>query len=232
MKSFENQNNLKCSKLKIHYKWGFDGASGQSEYKQVFSRTEATDKSVLMTSLVPLQVRTDSVVLWQNPTPSSTRYCRPITFDIVKETKESNIEQWNSVKRQIKQLKPTVHVVNGKNVRATHYLELTMIDGKVVDHLTDTSTTNCNICDAKPTQMNKLDVLKELTINKDNFQFGLSTLHCRIRFMECLLHIAYRVSIKRTDARGSDKEIVKERKAQIQNAFKELTGILRASLAI
>lgn len=122
--------------------------------------------------------------------------------------------------------------MNGKDVSATHDLQCSMVDGKVVDHLTNTSMTNCNICGAKPTQMNKFDELKKLPINKDNFQFGLSTLHCWIRFLECILHIAYRIKIKRTDARGSNKEIVMERKTKIQDAYKKYTGILRAFASV
>lgn len=200
--------------LTVHYKWGFDGASGQSQYKQVFNRSDSTDKSVLMTALVPLQVQAGSKVLWRNPRPSSTRYCRPIAFEFMNENKD-----------QIKSLKASSLVVHGKEVRVTHQLELTMVDGKVVDYLTDTHFSNCNICGAKPNQMNDFNGLKKLEINTDNYALGLSTLHCWIRFLECLLHIAYRLGIKSTDARGSDKCDCEKRKTDIQNAFRAKTGI-------
>lgn len=219
---------MNVAELIIRYKWGFDGASGQSEYKQKFNcdSSNFTDKSVLMTSLVPLRIQSGSTILWQNPRSSSTRYCRPITFEFTKETKEAIIEQRKTIQQQIDSLKATTIVVNHKNVQAMHKLELTMVDGKVVDYLTDTSTSNCNICQAKPSQMNDYNRLKLLDINTDNFEFGLSTLHCWIRFLECLLHIAYRIPIQRTDARGSDKDVVRDKKKEIQDAFRSKTGII------
>lgn len=198
----------------------------------MFSKAESTDKSVVMTSLVPLQVRSASNILWQNPAPSSTRYCRPISFEFEKETKEKNIEKWNFIKDEIKSLHPTKLSISGKDVNATHELQLTMIDGKVVDHLTETSSSNCNICGSKPSQMNDLEELKKFGINENHYQFGLSTLHCWIRFLECILHIAYRTKIGRTDARGDNKAIKDARKTKIQNDFKEETGNLSISVTI
>lgn len=66
-------------------KWGCDGSSGFSSYKQRFAQeTEKQDDSpIFVISLVPLQLynvttKNHKQILWQNPTTSSTRYCRPI----------------------------------------------------------------------------------------------------------------------------------------------------------
>lgn len=82
-----NEENLQAT-----YKWGFDGASGQSIYKQVFQDDDEifTDQSVVMASLIPLEIASPSKVLWRNEHPSSTRLCRPIQFHFVKEKKETN----------------------------------------------------------------------------------------------------------------------------------------------
>lgn len=71
------------------YKWGFDGASGQSLYKQVYQCDieNPTDESIVMISLIPLQIASSTKVLWKNDHPSSTRLCRPIRFDFTKENK-------------------------------------------------------------------------------------------------------------------------------------------------
>lgn len=60
-------------------KWGFDGSTGHSEYKQTFSNGSTSDGSLFVTSYVPLQLiaKSDqglSSVIWKNPRPSSTRY--------------------------------------------------------------------------------------------------------------------------------------------------------------
>ena len=59
-------------------KWGFDGSTGHSEYKQILYG-EYSDSDLFLTSLIPIQLFTSSatqekIVLWQNPRPSSTRY--------------------------------------------------------------------------------------------------------------------------------------------------------------
>lgn len=61
----------------------------------------------------------------------------------------------------------------------------------------------------------------------ENLKFGLSTLHGWIRFFECLLHLSYKLPIRRWQARSvEDKEIVAKTKNRIQNEFKEKLGFL------
>lgn len=67
-------------------KWGFDGSTGHSEYKQTFSNNDVDDKSLFVTFYVLLQLisKTDQREIWKNPRPSSTRYGRPIRFQFKK----------------------------------------------------------------------------------------------------------------------------------------------------
>lgn len=66
------------------FKWGCDGASSQSRYKQRFEDSENEDWNLFIISLVPLRMSVTSkkdnneIVLCQNPTPSSTKYCHLI----------------------------------------------------------------------------------------------------------------------------------------------------------
>ena len=39
--------------------------------------------------------------------------------------------------------------------------------------------------------------LKDLVVKKEHYGFGLSTLHAWVRFFECMLHISYRLDIKK-----------------------------------
>lgn len=96
-----------------------------------------------------------------------------------------------------------------------------MIDGKVCNVLTDQkSSASCNICGAKPNQMNDLNLVMSLKENKENYKFGLSTLHCWIRFMECILHIAYNMDFKRSYASGQNKVLKQNKKKKIQRELK------------
>jgi hypothetical protein len=74
----------------LNCKWGFDGSSGQSQYKQRFSSTEEnfSDSNLFSTTLVPLDLSFGDVLLWRNQTTSSTRFCRPIRIQYIKETEQ------------------------------------------------------------------------------------------------------------------------------------------------
>uniref|UniRef100_A0A2H1WX10 SFRICE_035512 n=1 Tax=Spodoptera frugiperda TaxID=7108 RepID=A0A2H1WX10_SPOFR len=63
--------------------------------------------------------------------------------------------------------------------------------------------------------------------NPDTLKFGLSTLHARIRFFKSLLHLSYKIPIRKWQARTQEhKNIVADRKKKIQEAFKEEMGLL------
>jgi len=49
--------------------------------------------------------------------------------------------------------------------------------------------------------MNKPDVSTRKEVDVTLYEFGLSTLHARIRFFECLLHISYRLEVKKLQIR-------------------------------
>lgn len=72
-------------------------------------------------------------------------------------------EEHQRVENEISTLKETeIKLEGGGVIKVQHSLEFTMIDGKVAQIATDTtSAANCNICAAKPSEMNNLDKLKK-----------------------------------------------------------------------
>lgn len=208
-------------------KWGCDGSSGHSTYKQKFSSSDDTDEFLFMFSFVPLQLRDESGnIAWQNPRPSSTTYCRPMKFIFSKESTDLTVCETNVVLEEINGLQPTKSSVIGTEVSVKHELLFTMIDGKVCNALTETSSSQkCYICGATPKLMN--DESREFVANRNNLGFGLSTLHAWIRSFECLLHISYRLEIKKWQVRdAADKANVKQRAADIQKRFKNEMGLI------
>lgn len=126
------------SNFEILYKWGCDGSSSQARYKQIFhTSNDINDSNIFMFSLVPLPLRCtkvdhpSTIVLWKNPCPSSTRYCRPIKFEFKKETIESTLEEVNAVEKEIKLLILTSVFKNNIEFQVWSTLMFTMIDGKV-----------------------------------------------------------------------------------------------------
>jgi len=121
------------------YKWGCDGSSGQSQYKQKFNDSStSTDQTMFMFSLVPLELRcfpirnNDSDIIWQNSVPSSTKFCRPIKFMYKKETTENTKKEVKEIEEQIINLCNTDVLFNDQVVQVKHTLIFSMVDGKVI----------------------------------------------------------------------------------------------------
>lgn len=181
-----------------------------------------------MVSMVPICLKSESSILWNNPHPASPRYSRPILFKYAKETPDETKAEVRSLEDEIDNLEPTSIVINGINCLVYHKMLLTMVDGKVCQALSNTiSTATCYICGANPSQMNNLDQVRQKSKIVANFQFGLSTLHAWIRFMECLLHIANRLKFKKWTAKTlEEKNQMKNAKQRIQRGFKEHMGLI------
>lgn len=117
--------------LKLICKWGFDGSSGFSVYKQISDNElkDVMNGSLFVTSIVPLRLidQDTEEILWKNPRPSSTRFCRPIRLQWVHETDLISKQEENYINDQISDLKPIVYDWGSINFS----LALTMVDGKV-----------------------------------------------------------------------------------------------------
>jgi hypothetical protein len=75
---------------------------------------------------------------------------------------------------------------------------LTVIYGKICNAVTSTTSAQvCYVCGAAPKQVNRIAEIVKRDVDVTTYKFGLSTLHAWIRFFECLLHISYRLEIKK-----------------------------------
>ena len=222
------QSSAAQSSLILTSKYGFDGATGQQVYRHRQS-TDVDDSTMFLASMVPLRLRTeDGRVIWANPKPNSTFFCRPISFIFEKESKELTTATYVQLQQEVESLTPSiVQLTDDVTISVHHEMALTMIDGKVHNTIQDIRSQQvCSICRAKPTEMNNIDgVLARPT--GDRTQHGISTLHCWIRSMEMFLHIAYRLPFREWQARGEEKQrIVKEQKQRIQTEFRQRLGLL------
>lgn len=207
-------------------KWGCDG-SHQTQFKQKFSNTENDDGNLFLSSLVPVRLIVSvnkelKKIVWQNPVPSSVRFCRPIRARFVHETKDVTKEEVEFIENQSKKLTATV-IEN--SIKITHTMLLTMVDGKVCNAMTDTtSTMRCYICGQTSKEFNKL---KKGNVSTEALKFGISILHARIRLFELLLHLSYKIPLQKWQARTPDeKKVIKQRKELIQKEFRKEMGLL------
>ncbi len=223
-----------ANNLTLYCKWGCDGSSGQSVYKQKFSEDGKCDDNIFFTSMVPLQLlgtddRTkNQVIVWKNPRPSSARFCRPIKVQFAHENVQLTVNEATGIENQIEALQPMSIVMNGKSVSVTYNMSFTMIDGKVCNSVTGTtSAQRCFLCKATSKEFNDIDKMLANEINVDNLRFGLSTLHAWIRCFECLLHLIYKLNTQKWQSRKDDeKKIIADRKATIQKAFFSQLGLI------
>lgn len=122
--------------LEMIYKWGCDGSSGQAQYNQNVgesSSSSITDSDLFIFSLVPLQMQcsVSQKIIWQNPRPTSTRFCRPIKLMFKKETKENALIEVADVEKQIENLTATDLTIGDNELQIYHKLIFSMVDGKV-----------------------------------------------------------------------------------------------------
>lgn len=85
-------------------------------------------------------------------------------------------------------------LIGMKRFSVGHELFLSMIDGKTCAYLSNTdSSTTCPICKATPNEMNDVKKLSQKMVDESLYEFGLSPLHAKIRFMEFVLHLGYNI---------------------------------------
>lgn len=148
--------------------WGFDGSGIQSQYKQRLDDTSTEDDhSLFATTLIPLKITPliDMQELWQNPTPQSVRYCRPLRLQFKKESKQVILEEKKWVEDQIENLTDYIVEIPRKEIASSsikspltpyriiisYKICSTAIYGKVLSHITGTSSmASCPICNAPP----------------------------------------------------------------------------------
>ncbi|KAF0313705.1 hypothetical protein FJT64_015838 [Amphibalanus amphitrite] len=197
-----------------------DGSTGHSPYKQ---SKMTCDDQLFVVSMVPLRLvlKDGSAVIWANHTPSSARFCRPISIQYIRESTSLTAETARNMEKEIDELLP----LQSASATVSYELYMTMVDGKVVNAVTGTpSSQTCSICGATPRAMNNLEAVSTRPIR--NLQYGISTLHCWIRAMEALLRIAYRIRLcKRTARDDQEKKLVEETKQEVQSKLRERLGL-------
>lgn len=99
------------------------------------------------------------------------------------------------------------------------------MDGSVCNVVTKTnSTATCYICGAKPTDMNKTDLIQFIP-DCEKYKYGFPPLHCWIRFLECCLKIVYRHPFKKWRVSKEFKDLKEQSKRRIQSDFKKQLGL-------
>lgn len=213
---FMDDNQINSLSVEMINKYGFDGSSGQSQYNQEID-SDSSDANLFAVTLSPLVLKCEKLHFWENPSPSSVRHCRPISLEFVKESKELNVNTKKIIETQISEMENIAIVLSNKKIITVNQTcLLTAIDGKVFSHITNTSSMQCCVCcKSTPSQMNNLS--NNFIPDPSTLIYGISPLHSWIRFLEAILHISYRLRLKKWRISGEkDKAALKQRKIMIQ----------------
>lgn len=152
-----------------------------------------------MTSFVPIKLMNNCDIVWTNPNPFSTRYCRPIKFEFVHENAEITKKEYERIQNEITNLLST----KCGNSNINYEMLFTMIDGKVCVALSviALSCSTCYLCGAKPSEMNDINKILNRNIDINVYNYRISSLHARIHCMEFLLHVSYNLPFKKWSVR-------------------------------
>jgi hypothetical protein len=226
IEQYLNNKNLTFCEATLVLSYGFDGSSGFSNYNQKFTSNdnERNDSSIFATTVIPLRLTNTNTILRNNYTPQSLRFCRPLKIEYVKESREHILEEKISLDEEIRCLQHTdIIFSNEKRLRIRFDLHMTLIDGKVLNALTDTKSSQaCPICGATPKTFQSTTNFSSpvFKARPHTLQYGISPLHAWIRFFECILHIAYRIERRTWQVRGEAQKITfRQRKLEIQKRF-------------
>ena len=146
----ETLNEKERNNLELISKFGCDG-SQQRTLKQKFQNSDDSDATIIQSSFVLLRlichIGSQKKVLWQNPAPSLTRYCRPIRIRFIRESINVTNDEIEYVENQMKDLrKSEITNASGGNLQIQHIFLFPMIDGKVCNTATyTTSTMSCYV---------------------------------------------------------------------------------------
>lgn len=228
--SFTCNNTNMPINLKMFCKWGADGSGGKNSFKQEFQTEAFDDTSIMTTSFVPLRLvyedNDKNTILWKNPRVSSTRFCRPVRIQYVKENNEIIKKEFSKVQEDIDRLKPAEIFIGDRHFLIHYIMYSTMVDGKVCNALMDSSSQKCYICRAGPKEFNNLDNIRSRDYDISSLNFGISPLHAYIRSFECFLHIAYRLDFCTWKTSKDVKHLMENRKKKIIEDFRKETGLL------
>ena len=149
-------------------------------------------------------------------------------MQFVHEDVQSTLKEVTNIELQIECLLPYANEQNGKSISVTYCMSFTMIDGKVCNAVTDTtSAQRCFLCKAPSKEFNDINNIIKMDITTDNLRFGISTLHSWIRFFECYLHVSHKLTTEKCQARREeDKKNVKIRKEEMQTQFRRKLGLI------
>ncbi|CAF1607223.1 unnamed protein product, partial [Didymodactylos carnosus] len=158
----QKQNITVPNKLQYREKSGHDGAGSMTMYRSVNSPMESANIFSKMFS--PLSLKSDKdVVLWSNPSPNSSHYCRPLALIAEKESKEllrSVNERFEPPEKRLSE-QGVDFEFNGTNYQVSIKTEASMKDLKIRTLESGLGGAECLLCSTRSEDWKNLGKLKK-----------------------------------------------------------------------
>ncbi len=167
-----------------------------------------------------------NIIVYKNAFPNSPHSCRPIRISYERETKDTIRVESTQLQQQSKDLQPHI-LSNHSNVTVIFEGLLTMVDGKVLQELTNCpASSSCPLCHKTYRQIASSE--GDFEPKEGALQFGASILHFGLRSFEALCHIGYRQDLKksRVQLSGPEKEILANRERDVKAKFLQKLGLI------
>lgn len=144
-------NNLVGDNLIFKFKYGFDGTTSNSGYKQNFCDKSQSDSFLFNAFLCPLSLQVDNKIIYENKSPGDSKLCRPLLIKYARETEQLTKEVANKIKIDLETCTPFTLLFKNESMEKKFNVTLlpasTMLDGKAMNAITgNAATTRCRIC--------------------------------------------------------------------------------------
>ena len=153
------------STLSITSKFGLDGSGSHNIRHQKANEEDVpgtTSISYIGAFWCPLMLKVKDEVVWDNPLPNSTLYCRPVCLMHGKEERKNIEEHFKPIMDNITSLEeestPLIRGTIAHDLDVT--CEISMVDGKMIDLIHGDSGSFCHYCDVTRDEANNMELIK------------------------------------------------------------------------
>ena len=151
--------------LFITSKFGLDGSGSHQIRHQKADKEDVPGRdpvSFIGAFWCPLKLTSTDAVVWENPLPNSTLFCRPVSLMRGKEERENIDIHFKPILENIDSLETnSTPIITGDVACDLAFsCEISMVDGKMVDILQGDSGSFCHYCDVTKETANNLEAIQ------------------------------------------------------------------------
>ena len=211
--------------IKVFLKYGGDGMTDGSDYKIIKRLPDTCDNSTFVVSICFLLITQNDKIIFENPSPSSNLYLRPVRMYFKKETRDFIQGCFKELEEEIKELASCSFRFENKDFTLNSVFFPSMCDGKVINAIEEIGwSRKCYICSEQGDKLSKIKPSESSFTSIDIFKYGLQPLHILIRATEWVLKISYSLGSQGLSS-SEQKEFLKNRQGIVHQRIVQGFGL-------